>query len=136
MCLILLKIYKNHILLNIEVIRNFQMKVLSNQKSPKYIFSIQLKVGKLFSWKLKKTNDITLKKNAPLKKRSVKANQAPFINKTITKEIMKPSRLTNKETFRNTKSEIEKQIKSNGTTALLILEKQNKHSFAILTTLL
>ena len=84
----------------------------------------------------KKTNDITLKKNAPLKKRSVKANQVPFINKTITKEIMKPSRLTNKETFRNTKREIEKQIKSNGTTALLILEKQNKHSFAILTTLL
>ena len=85
--------------------------------------------GKTLLLKIKKkTNDVTLKKNAPLKKRSVKANQAPFINKTMTKKIMKRSPLTNKETFRNTKNEIEKHIKSNGTTALLILEKQNKHS--------
>ena len=48
----------------------------------------------------------TLKKYTPLKKIYVRANQVPFINKTITKEIMKRSRLSCK--FLNTKSEIYK----------------------------
>ena len=42
---------------------------------------------------------------APIKQRYVRANQAPFTNKTINKEIMKRSRLKNK--FLNTKSNID-----------------------------
>ena len=34
--------------------------------------------------------------HVPLKKRYVRANQAPFINKNISKEIMKKTRLRNK----------------------------------------
>ena len=41
------------------------------------------------------------------KKRYVRANYAPFINNTITKEIMKCSRLRNK--FLNTKGETDKK---------------------------
>ena len=37
-----------------------------------------------------------IQKHAPIKQRYVRANQAPFINKTISKEIMKRSRLRNK----------------------------------------
>ena len=36
-----------------------------------------------------------IQKHAPIKQRYVRANQAPFINKTINKEIMKRSRLRN-----------------------------------------
>ena len=50
---------------------------------------------------------MTLTKHEPLKKRYVRANKAPFINKTITKENMKRSRLRNK--FFNTKSEIDRK---------------------------
>ena len=36
-------------------------------------------------------NQQTIQKHAPIKQRYVRANQAPFINKTINKEIMKRS---------------------------------------------
>ena len=45
-----------------------------------------------------------IQKHAPIKRPYVRANQVPFINKTINKEIMKRSRLRNK--FLNTKSDI------------------------------
>ena len=45
-----------------------------------------------------------IRKHAPIKWPYVRANQVPFINKTINKEIMKRSRLRNK--FLNTKSDI------------------------------
>ena len=38
---------------------------------------------------IKKSVNITLDKHAPLKKRCVKANQSPFMNKKWSKEIMK-----------------------------------------------
>ena len=40
--------------------------------------------------------DNLLKKGCSLKKQHVRANEAPFINKTINKEIMKQTRLNNK----------------------------------------
>ena len=49
--------------------------------------------------------DYVLEKHAPIKKRYVRANQAPFIDKTINKHIMKRSRLRNK--FLNSKSDID-----------------------------
>ena len=41
------------------------------------------------------------------KKQYVRANQAPFMNKKINKEIMRRSRLRNK--FLNTKSDIDRK---------------------------
>ena len=84
-------IMTNHILFNIGLTRNVQMKLLS-MISEIHFFNWE---NYLFE-KLKKTVDVALKKHAPLKKRHVRANQALFINKTITKEIMKWSRLRNK----------------------------------------
>ena len=49
----------------------------------------------------------TIQKHAPIKQRHVRANQAPFINKTINKEITKMSQLRNK--FLNTKSDIDRK---------------------------
>ena len=51
--------------------------------------------------------DETIQRHAPIKKRYVRANQAPFINKKINKEIMKRSRLRNK--FLSTKSDIDRK---------------------------
>ena len=51
--------------------------------------------------------DIALQRHAPIKKRYIRGNQAPFINKKINKEIMKRSHLRNK--FLNTKSYIERE---------------------------
>ena len=48
-----------------------------------------------------------IQKEAPIKQRYIPAIQAPFINKTINKEIMKWSRLRNK--FLNTKSDIHRK---------------------------
>ena len=47
------------------------------------------------------TVNIILKKHAPTEKKYIRANQAPYITKTLTKVIMKRSRLRNK--FLNTK---------------------------------
>ena len=49
----------------------------------------------------------TIQKHAPTKQRYVRANQALSLNKTINKEIMKKSRLSNK--FLNTKSDIDRK---------------------------
>ena len=49
----------------------------------------------------------TIQRHAPIKQQYVRANQAPFINKTINKEIMKSSQLRNK--FLNTKSDIDRK---------------------------
>ena len=49
-----------------------------------------------------------IQKHTPIKQRHVRANQAPFINKTINKEITKMSQLRNK--FLNTKSDIDRKV--------------------------
>ena len=54
---------------------------------------------------LKESVNITLDKHTPLKKRYVRANQSPFMNKKLSTEIMKRSRLRKK--FLNTKNDTE-----------------------------
>ena len=54
------------------------------------------------------TVNTILEKHAPTKKKYMRANQAPFITKTLSKEIMKISRLRNK--FPNTKSDIDRKL--------------------------
>ena len=73
--------------------------------------------------------NITLHKHAPLKKRYVRANQSPFMNKKLNKEIMKKSRLRNK--FLNTKSDIDRKPynkQRNYVVSLLRNEKKNFYS--------
>ena len=78
---------------------------------------------------LKESVNITLEKHAPLKKRYVRANQSPFMNKKLSKEIMKRSRLRNK--FLNTKSDIDRKAynkQRNYVVSLLRNEKKNFYS--------
>ena len=53
---------------------------------------------------LRESVNVTLEKHAPTKKRYARANQAPYMNKKLSKEIMKRSRLRN--TFLNTRSDL------------------------------
>ena len=48
-----------------------------------------------------------LEKHAPSKTRYTRANQAPYMNKRLIKEILKSSRLRNK--FINTKSNLDRK---------------------------
>ena len=78
---------------------------------------------------LKESVNITFDKHAPLKKRYVRANQSPFMNKKLSKEIMKRSRLRNK--FLNAKSYIDRKAynkKRNYVVSLLRNEKKNFYS--------
>ena len=51
--------------------------------------------------------NVTLKKHAPTKKQYARANQAPYMNKKLSNEIMKRSRLRNK--FLNTRSNLDQK---------------------------
>ena len=56
---------------------------------------------------LREPVNATLEKHAPSKTRYTRANQAPYMNKKLSKEIMKRSRLRNK--FLNTKSDLDRK---------------------------
>ena len=56
---------------------------------------------------LRKSVNVTLEKQAPIKKRYARANQAPYTNKKLSKEIMKRSHLRNK--FLNTTSDLDQK---------------------------
>ena len=78
---------------------------------------------------LKESVNISLDKHVPLKKRYVRANQSPFMNKKLSKEIMKRSCLRNK--FLNTKSDIDRKAynkQRNYIVSLLRNEKKNFYS--------
>ena len=68
-----------------------------------------------------------IQKHAPIKQRYVRANQAPFINKTINKEIMKRSRLRNK--FLNTKSDIDRKAYNKQRNLCVSLIRREKKNF-------
>ena len=68
-----------------------------------------------------------LEKHAPIKKRYIRANQAPFIDKTISKHIMKRSRLRNK--FLNTKSDIDRKAYNVQRNLCVTLIRQAKKRF-------
>ena len=68
-----------------------------------------------------------IQRHAPTKRRYVRANQAPFINKTINEEIMKRSRLRNK--FLNTKSDIDRKAYNMQRNLCVSLIKREKKNF-------
>ena len=81
----------------------------------------------------KETVNIILKKHAPTKKKYVRANQAPFITKTLSKEIMKRSRLRNK--FLNTKSDIDRKVYNKQRNYVIsLLRKEKKICMVILSS--
>ena len=75
----------------------------------------------------KRKVDYGLEKHAPIKKRYVRANQAPFIDKTINKHIMKRSRLRNK--FLNSKSDIDRKAYNAQRNLCVSLIRQAKENF-------
>ena len=76
---------------------------------------------------LKESVNITLDKHAPLKKRYVRANQSPFMNKKWSKEIMKRSRLRNK--FLNIKSDTDRNAYNKQRNYLVSLLRNEKKNF-------
>ena len=68
-----------------------------------------------------------IQRHAPIKKRYVRANQAPFINKKINKEIMKRSRLRNK--FLNTKKDIDRKAYNKQRNLCVSLIRSEKKNF-------
>ena len=77
---------------------------------------------------LKIALDEAIQRHAPIKKRYVRANQAPFINKKINKEIMKRSRLRNK--FLNTKSGIDRKAHHKQRNLCVSLIRREKNFFS------
>ena len=75
----------------------------------------------------KKKVDNILQKHAPLKIRYVRANQAPFIDKSMSKYIMKRSRLHNK--FLNAKNDIERKAYNAQRNLCVSLIRQAKKQF-------
>ena len=76
---------------------------------------------------LKGLVNITLDKHAPLKKRYVRANQSHFMNKKLSKEIVKRSLLRNK--FLNTKSDIDRKTYNKQRNYIVCLLRNEKNNF-------
>ena len=76
---------------------------------------------------LKESVNITHDQHAQLKKRYVRANQSPFMNKKLSKEIMKRSRLRNK--FLNTKNDIDRKAYNKQSNYVVSLLRNEKKSF-------
>ena len=68
-----------------------------------------------------------LEKHAPTKKKYVRANQASFITKTLSKEIMKRLRLRNK--FLNTKIDIDRKAYNKQRNYVVSLLRKEKKDF-------
>ena len=75
----------------------------------------------------KETVNITLEKHAPTKKKNLTANQAPFITKTLRKEVMKRSRLRNKSL--NTKRENDRKAYNKQRNYVVSLLRKEKKDF-------
>ena len=71
--------------------------------------------------------NITLDKHAPLKKRYVRINQSPFMNKKFSKEIMKTSHLRNK--FLNVKSDLDRKAYNKQRNYVVSLPRNEKRIF-------
>ena len=68
-----------------------------------------------------------IQRHAPIKKRCICANQAPYINKTINKDIMKRSRHRNK--FLNTKNDVDKEVYNKQRNLRVSLIRREKKNF-------
>ena len=76
---------------------------------------------------LKESVNVTFEKHAPSKARYTRANQAPYMNKKLSKEIMKRSRLRNK--FLNTKSDLDRKAYNKQRNYVVSLMRKEKKEF-------
>ena len=76
---------------------------------------------------LRESVNATLEKHAPSKTRYTSANQAPYMNKKLSKEIMKRSRLRNK--FLNTKSDLDRKAYNKQRNYMVSLLRKEKKEF-------
>ena len=70
---------------------------------------------------------VTLEKHTSSKARYTRANQAPYVNKKLSKEIMKRSRLRNK--FLNTKSDLDRKAYNKQRNYVVSLMRKEKKEF-------
>ena len=93
-----------------------------------FIDELQVAFSDRYSFRtFKNVIDHSLKKHAPLKKRYVRANQAPFMNKKINKEIMKRSRLRNK--FLKSKTDVDRRAYNKQRNLCVSLIRKEKNPF-------
>ena len=77
---------------------------------------------------------VTLEKQTPSKARYTRANQASYVNKKLSKEIKKRSRLRNK--FLNTKSDLDwKTYNKQRNYVVSLLGKEKKMNFMVILIL-
>ena len=77
---------------------------------------------------LRESVNAALEKHAPSKTRYTRANQAPYMNKKLSKKIMKRSRLRNK--FLNTKSDLDRKAYNKQRNYVVsLLRKENKEFY-------
>ena len=77
--------------------------------------------------------NVTLENHAPTKKRYARANQAPCMNKKLSKEIMKRSRLRNK--FLNTRSDLDRKAYNKQRNYVVSLLRKEKSNFTVILIL-
>ena len=77
--------------------------------------------------------NVTLDKHAPTKIRYARANQAPYMNKKLSKKIMKRSRFRTK--FLNTRSDLDRKAYNKQRNYVVSLLRKEKNSFTIILTL-
>ena len=82
---------------------------------------------------LRESVNITLEKHAPSKARYTRANQAPYMNKKLSKEIMKRSCLRNK--FLNTKSDLDRKAYNKQKNYVVSLMRKEKRNFMVILIL-
>ena len=104
--------YRNYKKFSNDLFRNdiFQAQALTDTKE-----NVQTNIVNIFN------------KHAPLKRRYVRANQAPFMNKKLSKEIMTRSRLRNK--FLKTKTDANRKAYNKQRNYCVSLFRREKKSF-------
>ena len=129
MTLTVMKVFYKKQKTNIVTYRNY--KHFSNEA---FMFDVKNSIIQMTSERnnlefdrFKTALDKAIQRHAPIKKRYVRANQAPFINKKINKEIMKRSRLRNK--FLNTKSDIDRKAYNKQRNLCVSLIRSEKKNF-------
>ena len=108
MCITVMKMY--HSKQKPSIIHYRKFKDFNNEafiKDLKALLSKSFNEGTIPFQALRESVNITLEKHTPFKVRYTRANQKPYMNKKLSKEIMKRSCLRNK--FLNTKSVLDRK---------------------------
>ena len=78
---------------------------------------------------LRKSVNVTLEKHTPIKTRYSRANQAPYVNKKLSKEIMKRSQI---QEFLNARSDHDRKAYNRQRNYVVSLLRKEKKNMAVL----